>query len=59
MFKKGSYDFECQLAHYIDTEQAEEKRHHAMPQVDARQEMVAARREQQRLSILRYLHTQR
>lgn len=59
MFQKGSYDFECQLAHYIGTEPAEESSHHSIQQTDARQEMVAARREQQRLGILRYLRSQR
>lgn len=57
MFQKGSYDFECQLATHIAAESLEKGERHSLSELDAHQETTAARKEQQRFNILRYLRS--
>ncbi len=56
MFKEGCHDIEIQMAACsIKPLTSENKRKSAREEDDARERMVAARREQQRLSIIRRL----
>jgi hypothetical protein len=56
MFQNGSCGFEHPQAACRSAELATENQHNAAREMDARDEMVAARREQQRLYILRNLN---
>lgn len=55
MNQSGSYGFEHQLAAGMRAELAADNQHNAVHEMEAREQMVAARREQQRLQILRRL----